>query len=45
MNFEHSEKALALQKKLKDFIAQHLAPVEKEVEAYHKDPANAEFFL
>jgi len=41
MNFEHSEKALALQKKLKDFIAQHLAPVEKEVEAYHKDPANA----
>lgn len=41
MNFEYSEKSLALQEKLKQFIASHVAPVEKEVEAFHRDPANA----
>lgn len=41
MNFEYSEKSKELQEKLKLFVAQNLAPVEKEVEAYHKDPANA----
>ncbi|WP_424001179.1 acyl-CoA dehydrogenase family protein [Maribacter sp. IgM3_T14_3] len=41
MNFEYSEKSKELQEKLKQFVAQNLAPVEKEVEAYHKDPANA----
>ncbi len=41
MNFEYSEKSSALQEKLKQFIAKHIAPVEKEVEAFHRDPANA----
>ena len=41
MNFEHSDKAIALQEKLKQFIAENLAPVEHEVETFHSDPANA----
>lgn len=41
MNFEYSEKSLALQEKLRQFIASHVAPVEEEVEAFHRDPANA----
>jgi acyl-CoA dehydrogenase len=41
MNFEYSEKSKELQEKLNQFVAQNLAPVEKEVEAFHKDPANA----
>ena len=41
MNFEYSEKSIALQEKLKKFVAIHLVPVEKEVETFHKDPANA----
>ncbi|TDT37220.1 acyl-CoA dehydrogenase [Maribacter spongiicola] len=41
MNFEYSEKSKELQEKLKQFVAQNLAPVEKEVVAFHKDPANA----
>ena len=41
MNFEYSEKSLALQKKLKRFITEHVAPVELEVEAFHRDPTNA----
>ncbi|TDS14294.1 acyl-CoA dehydrogenase [Maribacter caenipelagi] len=41
MNFEYSDKSKELQEKLKQFVAQNLAPVEKEVETYHKDPANA----
>ncbi len=41
MNFEYSEKSLALQKKLKLFMATHILPVQEEVEAFHKDPANA----
>lgn len=41
MNFEYSDKSKELQEKLKQFVVQNLAPVEKEVEAYHKDPANA----
>ncbi len=41
MNFEYSEKSIALQEKLKQFIAQHIEPVEAEVEAFNRDPANA----
>lgn len=41
MNFEYSEKSIALQEKLKRFIVKHIAPVEEEVEAFHRDPANA----
>lgn len=41
MNFEYSEKSIELQEKLKQFIAEHVLPHEKEVEAFHRDPANA----
>ena len=41
MNFEYSEKSIALQEKLKQFVAQHIEPVEAEVEAFNRDPANA----
>lgn len=40
MNFEYSEKSSALQEKLKQFIAKHIAPVEMEVESFHRDPTN-----
>lgn len=40
MNFEHSEKSIALQEKLKQFIAKHIAPVEEEVETFHRNPEN-----
>lgn len=41
MNFEYSEKSLALQEKLKQFIAIHVAPMEEEVVTFNRDPANA----
>lgn len=41
MNFEYTEKSKTLQEKLKQFIAEHIAPVEEEVEAFHRDPNNA----
>ncbi len=41
MNFEYSEKSQALQEKLKQFIAENVLPIEKEVDAFHHDPANA----
>ena len=41
MNFQYSEKSLALQEKLKEFIAAYIAPVEAEVEAFHRNPENA----
>ncbi len=40
MNFEYSEKSIALQKRLKLFIAQNIHPVQEEVEAFRSDPAN-----
>ncbi len=40
MNFEYSEKSIALQEKLKGFIAENLKPVEEEVVAFHNNPAN-----
>lgn len=41
MNFEYSEKSITLQEKLKQFFAEHVLPCEKEVESFHRDPANA----
>ena len=40
MNFEYSEKSLALQEKLKLFLKTHVHPIEKEVEAFHANPNN-----
>lgn len=40
MNFEYSEKSIALQEKLKRFIAKNIDPVQEEVAAFHRDPAN-----
>ncbi len=41
MNFEYSNKSLELQQKLKKFIADNIAPVEKEVNTFHSNPENA----
>jgi len=41
MNFEHSEKAIALQKKVQAFVDEHILPVEAEVDAFHHHPDNA----
>jgi acyl-CoA dehydrogenase len=41
MNFDYSEKSIALQQKLKDFMLTHVLPIEKEVELFNKNPDNA----
>jgi acyl-CoA dehydrogenase len=41
MNFEYTEKSRELQKKLKQFIAKYVTPIEHEVEAFHRHPDNA----
>ena len=41
MNFEHSERAVQLQEKLKHFVAENIHPLEGEVDAFHRDPSNA----
>nr|WP_299344978.1 acyl-CoA dehydrogenase family protein [Allomuricauda sp.] len=41
MNFEYSEKSLKLQKKLQEFIAEHIQPIEEEVNAFHANPENS----
>ncbi|MCG2459730.1 acyl-CoA dehydrogenase family protein [Flavobacteriaceae bacterium F89] len=41
MNFEYSEKSLALQDKLKLFIRKNIHPVQDEVENFIKNPSNA----
>jgi len=41
MNFEYSEKSIALQEKLKLFIAKNIHPVQEEVEAFNYNPINA----
>lgn len=41
MNFEHSEKAIALQQKVQAFVDEHILPVEAEVDAFHHHPDNA----
>jgi len=40
MDFEYSEKSLALQNRLKRFFADHIAPIEAEVEAFHAQADN-----
>ena len=40
MNFEYTEKSLALQKRVNDFMVEHIYPHEKEVQAYHLDHNN-----
>jgi len=41
MNFKYSEKSLSLQEKLKQFISEHIAPLEEEVVAFNRNPENA----
>jgi acyl-CoA dehydrogenase len=41
MNFEYSEKSIALQERLKLFIAKNIYPVQEEVEAFNYNPSNA----
>jgi len=41
MNFDYSEKSIALQQKLKDFMLTHVLSIEKEVELFNKNPDNA----
>ncbi|WP_300023206.1 acyl-CoA dehydrogenase family protein [uncultured Maribacter sp.] len=41
MNFEHSEKVIALQQKVQAFVDEHILPVEAEVDAFHHHPDNA----
>lgn len=40
MNFEYSEKSIALQKRLKLFIDKNIRPVAKEVDTFHRDAAH-----
>lgn len=40
MNFDYSEKSIALQKKLRLFMAENIYPVQEEVVAFHRDPVN-----
>ncbi len=40
MNFEYSEKSIAFQEKLGQFIATYILPVQQEVESFHRDPDN-----
>jgi acyl-CoA dehydrogenase len=41
MNFEHSEKAIALQQKVQAFVKEHINPIEAEVDSFHHNPNNA----
>ena len=40
MNFEYSEKSIAFQEKLRQFIARNILPVQEEVASFHRDPDN-----
>ncbi len=40
MNFEYSEKSIALQEKLNRFMEEHIYPVDHEVETFHRHPDN-----
>lgn len=40
MNFEYSEKSLALQKRVNDFMVEHIYPHEKEIQSFHHNPEN-----
>ncbi|WP_282050545.1 acyl-CoA dehydrogenase family protein [Maribacter aquivivus] len=41
MNFEHSDKAIALQQKVQAFVEEHINPIEAEVDSFHHNPNNA----
>jgi acyl-CoA dehydrogenase len=41
MNFDYSDKSIALQEKLKNFLETHVHPIEKEVELFHQNPDNS----
>lgn len=41
MNFDYSDKSIALQEKLKDFLETYVHPIEKEVELFHQNPENS----
>jgi acyl-CoA dehydrogenase len=41
MNFDHSEKALALQGKLKQFMDTHIYPAEKKINEFLTQPGNS----
>ena len=40
MNFEYTEKSLALQKRVNDFMVEHIYPHEKEIHTFHHNPEN-----
>ena len=40
MNFEYSEKSIAFQEKLRQFIARNILPIQEDVESFHRDPNN-----
>ncbi len=40
MNFEYSDKSIALQEKLTNFIKRNILPVQEEVESFHRNPEN-----
>ena len=40
MNFDYSEKSLALQKRVNDFMVEYIYPHEKEIQAFHLDHNN-----
>ena len=40
MNFEYTEKSLALQKRVNDFMLEHIYPHEKEIHSFHHNPEN-----
>jgi len=41
MNFEFTDKSIALQEKVQAFMDAHIYPVEKEYQHWNEDPANA----
>ncbi len=41
MNFEYSEKSKVLQQRVSDFMDKHMYPIEKEVNEFFLNPANA----
>ena len=40
MNFEYTEKSLALQKRVNDFMVEYIYPHEKEIHSFHHNPEN-----
>ena len=41
MNFDYSDKSIALQEELKSFLETHVHPIEKEVGLFHQNPENS----